>query len=311
MVRVARIKSGRTGAIYHVMTRTARQAFLFDDDQSKEWIYKKMLWLGSIFHIDFHAISVMSNHYHLVLSVLKPEFDESDVQARFLAYQKRKRHPQRWYPFRAEEWHRRFSDLSCFMQEVNRSIALYLNRRDGVRGHVWGDRFKSVLIEDGVGLLQCMAYVELNPVRAGLCERPSQYRFCSVGRFHGGGSRAAGVVVPALSGFHFLPDRNKRQAAFGLFVDHLAGLHVGQRCYPCDHETIELLVADVDIPSMVDLAFRRSRWAVNSLFLGSKSFCAEMMTQHGLKPWWQEHPEPFGLAPGLFNGHQRAGPHCT
>jgi hypothetical protein len=55
---------------------------------------------------------------------------------------------------RFREWYEKLTDLSCFVKILNQDIARYTNALDGKRGHVIGERFKSVLIEDGVGLLQ-------------------------------------------------------------------------------------------------------------------------------------------------------------
>ena len=49
------------------------------------------------------------------------------------------------------------------------------------RGYFWGDRFKSVIVENGETLINCLAYIDLNPLRAGLVERPEQYRWNSLG----------------------------------------------------------------------------------------------------------------------------------
>jgi hypothetical protein len=55
------------------------------------------------------------------------------------------------------------------------------NRRHRRRGYFWGDRFKSVIVENGETLINCLAYIDLNPLRAGLVERPEQYRWNSIG----------------------------------------------------------------------------------------------------------------------------------
>ncbi len=57
----------------------------------------------------------------------------------------------------------------------------FYNKRHKRKGFFWSDRFKSVLVEDGVTLINCLAYVDLNPVRAGIVERPEEYRWCSLG----------------------------------------------------------------------------------------------------------------------------------
>ena len=57
----------------------------------------------------------------------------------------------------------------------------YYNKRHNRRGYFWGDRFKSVIVEKGETLINCLAYIDLNPLRAGLVERPEDYRWNSLG----------------------------------------------------------------------------------------------------------------------------------
>ena len=67
------------------------------------------------------------------------------------------------------------------MREIKVNFARFYNRRHHRRGYFWGDRFKSVIVENGETLINCLAYIDLNPLRAGLVERPEQYRWNSLG----------------------------------------------------------------------------------------------------------------------------------
>ena len=306
MARVSRIKSHLDGQAYHVMNRTVRQAFLFDDDLTKEWIYQEILNLSSIYTADLHAIAVMSNHYHIVLTMRKTPMDESQVKTRYEAFQKRIRHPRQWQSWMLDEWTARLTDLSHFMQDVNASIARYVNRRDKVKGRLWGDRFKSTLLDDGEGFLRCMAYVEMNPVEAGICARPSDYRFCSIGRFHQGGRKAAGVTFPKLRGFEFAKTAAQRQKAFRMFLDYLADRERGEAAtLPLESQAF---LESMNLDEFMDLVLRRSEWALNSLVLGSETFCRDMIARFHLQTALVNRP--FRLAEDLFNTHMRAGPHA-
>ena len=75
----------------------------------------------------------------------------------------------------------KLSNLSEFMREIKVGFARFYNRRHHRRGYFWGDRFKSVIVENGETLINCLAYIDLNPLRAGLVERPEQYRWNSLG----------------------------------------------------------------------------------------------------------------------------------
>ena len=67
------------------------------------------------------------------------------------------------------------------MREIKLNFTRFYNKRHGRRGYFWGDRFKSVVVEDGNTLINCLAYIDLNPVRAGLVEKPEDYRWSSIG----------------------------------------------------------------------------------------------------------------------------------
>ena len=74
----------------------------------------------------------------------------------------------------------KLSSLSEFMREIKVGFARYFNRRHNRRGYFWGDRFKSVIVEKGETLISCLAYIDLNPLRAGLVDRPEEYRWNSI-----------------------------------------------------------------------------------------------------------------------------------
>ncbi len=61
------------------------------------------------------------------------------------------------------------------------TFSRYYNKLHDRRGTLWGERFKSLIVENGETLINCLAYVELNAVRAGIVERPEDYRWCSLG----------------------------------------------------------------------------------------------------------------------------------
>ncbi|MBT8368308.1 MAG: hypothetical protein KJP23_26735 [Deltaproteobacteria bacterium] len=75
----------------------------------------------------------------------------------------------------------KLSSLSEFMREIKVGFARFYNRRHNRRGYFWGDRFKSVIVENGETLINCLAYIDLNPLRAGLVDRPEDYRWNSLG----------------------------------------------------------------------------------------------------------------------------------
>ncbi len=82
-----------------------------------------------------------------------------------------------------EEWERfrqRLFDVSELMRNIQSAFARWYNRKNDRRGRFWADRFRSVHLENEAAVLDCMLYVELNPVRAGLVERPEDWSGSSI-----------------------------------------------------------------------------------------------------------------------------------
>ena len=178
---------------YHCISRCVRRSFFFGMDEKgrdlnyrKPWFLKRLKLLGEVFAIDIPAYAVMSNHYHLVLHVDKARVDSwsmEDVISRWLQLYRGPEIIQRFVLGEilgdeelevvhglAETWRVRLYDISWFMSCLNYYSALYANKEDGCTGRFWEGRFISQALLDDAALLSCMAYVDLNPVRAGIAE---------------------------------------------------------------------------------------------------------------------------------------------
>ena len=97
---------------------------------------------------------------------------------------------------RAEEirsrYTRRMHDLSEFMKSLLERFTKWFNRRHTRSGTLWEDRFRSVIVESGVAARTMAAYIDLNPVRAGMVADPADYRWSSYGEAVGGGTKGNG-----------------------------------------------------------------------------------------------------------------------
>jgi hypothetical protein len=80
-------------------------------------------------------------------------------------------------PFYRQKW----TSLSEYVKEIKQGFTRAYNKKRGRKGTFWAERFKSVIVEKGETLINCLAYIDLNPLRAGLVDRPEEYRWSSLG----------------------------------------------------------------------------------------------------------------------------------
>ncbi|MCP4666525.1 MAG: hypothetical protein GY849_09160 [Deltaproteobacteria bacterium] len=72
-------------------------------------------------------------------------------------------------------------NLSEYVKEIKQGFSRFYNKRHKRKGFFWSERFKSVIVDNGETLINCLAYIDLNAVRAGLVKLPENYRWCSLG----------------------------------------------------------------------------------------------------------------------------------
>ena len=97
-----------------------------------------------------------------------------------------------------ERYTYRMNDLSQFMKNLLQRFTRWFNRSQDRSGRLWEERFKSVIVEDGTASRTVAAYIDLNPVRAGIVEDPAEYRWSSYGEAMGGGKKARAGLIRAL-----------------------------------------------------------------------------------------------------------------
>ena len=189
---------------YHCMARCVRRAYLCGQDHltgkdyehRRQWVVDKLSEQVSIFAIEVCAYAVMSNHYHVVLHINALEADAWSrdeilnrwtrlftgpmLVQRYLGRDRLSEAELRRIDEFVEEYRARLQDISWFMRCLNEHLAREANKEDGCRGRFWEGRFKSQALLDEAALLTCMAYVDLNPIRAKLADTPEQSEFTSI-----------------------------------------------------------------------------------------------------------------------------------
>jgi len=188
---------------YHCVSRCVRRAFLCGRDQQtgmdyehrRGWIENRILELAQIFALDVCAYAVMSNHYHVVLHINAEKantWSTDEVIDRWHTLFKGTALSQRYLnkslQTEAEtdavenlvaQWRDHLMDISWFMRVLNEGIARQANFEDQCTGRFWEGRFKSQALLDEKALTTCLAYVDLNPVRAKMATSPERSDYTS------------------------------------------------------------------------------------------------------------------------------------
>jgi len=178
MPRTSRLIVENEKAVYHVMSRTALDGFPLQDIE-KDFMLDLIKRFSSLYFTEILGFCLMGNHFHLLVKMIPEDrFTNEDIQKRFETfYGATREFAEGQIPY----WREKLSSLSEFIREIKVSFARYYNQRHNRRGYFWGDRFKSVIVDKGETLVNCLAYIDLNPLRAGLVDRPENYRWSSLG----------------------------------------------------------------------------------------------------------------------------------
>jgi len=209
---IARSKLFRDGTdvTIHVFNKTIRGSFLQGVDKltgkdfshRKGIMEKRIRFLSKFFSIDVCGYAILSNHYHIIL---RGRPDRSTLWSTrqvalnwWWVFPKRRDQfgnpadpkdreldeilvdPETGDPEgRAEKLRKRLTSISWFMRCLNEYMAKIANAEDGCTGRFWEGRFKSTTLLDQSAVLACLAYVELNPIHAGIAETPEESDYTS------------------------------------------------------------------------------------------------------------------------------------
>lgn len=181
---------------YHCYSRCVRRAFLCGNDPltgksydyRKSWVKERLLLLSSIYAIDICAFAVMSNHTHIVVNINQHKASQwSDkrvcelwqklhygtlLSRKYVNGDDIEEYLIPTITATAKVYRDRLSSISWFMRDLNEYIARLANAEDECSGRFWEGRFNSQALLDESALLTCMAYVDLNPIRAKIAKSP-------------------------------------------------------------------------------------------------------------------------------------------
>ena len=185
---------GERAGIYHCVSRVVDRRYVLGK-REKEQFVRMMRLYEEFCGVRVLTYCVMSNHFHILLEVpQRPEeglaekeffrrlrllYSELYVEeVEKLIRQRKRMKDQDGVDAIKERYLYRMWDLSQFMKVLKQRFTQWFNKQQGRKGTLWEDRFKSVIVEDGYAARVMAAYIDLNPVRAGMVTKPEQYRWC-------------------------------------------------------------------------------------------------------------------------------------
>ncbi|MDD5488586.1 MAG: transposase [Candidatus Omnitrophica bacterium] len=130
-------------ACYHIVSRGNQKQFIFPHDDDLEKLLSIIRKYKLAFKVKIYSYCIMGNHYHILL-------DPPDIKA-----------------------------LTKLMQGVNMSYTQYYNYKYNKCGHLWQGRYKSYIITKNSYMYNCVNYIEYNPVRANIVDKPESYKWSS------------------------------------------------------------------------------------------------------------------------------------
>ena len=172
--------------VYHCVSRCVRRAWLCgrdpltgaDHEHRRQWVEDRLAQLAELYAVSIWAYAVMSNHLNVVIEMhadIARTWSPDEIAARWLGL-----YPPEDGQFEAAKvqivgnsdrlsaLRSRLCSLSWFMKSLSEPIARRANVEDHCKGRFWEGRFRSQVLLDETAVLSAMAYVDLNPIRAGM-----------------------------------------------------------------------------------------------------------------------------------------------
>jgi REP element-mobilizing transposase RayT len=298
-------------AIFHCISRVVDRRFVFGDAE-REHFRMCMRMQENFSGCRVLSYCIMSNHFHILLEVppmrlgglsddelmqrLSAIYNEAEVAgvAKEIADARATGHEASVAEIHARYTYR-MHDLSEFMKTLLQRFTRWFNRIHERSGTLWEERFKSVIVESGIAARTMAAYIDLNPVRAGMVADPAEYRWSSYGEAVGGGTKGNGKkaregLVRACMSHEGAGFEAERWQDVSRIYRRTMGLALGRRSGRAEVEkdvvrppmnTAEMLESENNGTVLKDLGMAamlrcRVRYFTDGAVIGSKDFVNEV-----------------------------------
>jgi putative transposase len=183
MARRPRFLNTGQAAWYHIQCRTigGENDFPLNVDDHRQHLLEMIKHYARTYSCQIAAFCIMGNHYHLVIHFdVYKEFTNKELSNRAqILYENSQTSLTYWDASKWKVFNERLFSISEFMRNMQANFTTWYNKKYNRRGRIWAERFKSLYLEGLKEVLDCILYIELNPVRAKVVTRPEEYGFSS------------------------------------------------------------------------------------------------------------------------------------
>lgn len=271
MARSLRMVISEEKAIYHIISKTALDGLPFGDIEKDELV-SIIQRFSALYFTDVLGYAIMGNHFHLLV-VMHPTIKATDAEIR-----------KRYHAFhgagtpfpetRMAHFRAKWCNLSEYVKDIKQTFSRFYNKRKNRTGTLWGDRFKSVIVQNGGALINCLAYIDLNAVRAGIVQKPEEYRWCSLG-YRIQTCNTGAFLSDDLGLMEFgIADPEERLKRYREFVYHTGTLEKTAKAKISQKSFKEEAADKFSITPTRQLMFR-TRYLTDSGVIGSRAFIEE------------------------------------
>jgi len=302
MPRLSRLIDDSQPTVYHVMSRTALNGLPFDDVANDELlgIIKEF---SQLYFAEILGFCLMGNHFHMLVRMhTGSEFTDAQIKQRYTAFFGNDAPSS---DDAIDHYRGKWASLSEFIKAIKQTFSRAYNKRHHRRGTLWGERFKSLIVEDGETLINCLSYIDLNPIRAGIVKRPEDYRWSSLG-YHIQTDNRDGFLSMDLGLVEFGElNASERLRRYRQYIYEVGAL---DRSANKPAKTIDTQVVEKErrkgyALTRVDRFRYRTRYFTDSGIIGSKSFVAEkyQLFKHLFRSKNEKIPKPIKGLSGVYS----------
>jgi REP element-mobilizing transposase RayT len=269
-------------------------------DPDKDYLLGLIKRLSKLYFVDVLGFAIMGNHFHLVAR-MHPLDEISDEEV-----------VKRWHDYYGDEaqlWgeqvaevKKRLCSLAAYVKDIKQNFTRYYNKKHKRQGFFWGGRFKSMIVQEGSTLVNLLAYVDLNPIRAGIVKRPEDYKWSSLG-YHVQ-TKNKGDLLSVDFGMKEWNEHSPKEIVrkYREFVYETGAVDAGKGA------VIEQKIVDKERKKKykvrrVDRFMYRTRYFTDAGIIGSKEFVGEVFDQvkHLLRSKDERKFTPVGGVEGVYS----------